>query len=143
MDQQPETQQEQPKLQHNYKLKYELTTDVGSFTADQIKAENKGGTDALFLISMLYPEDGSFSMSFFSKDGRNGGQALPDTEMFKAWLLMGHKLSEREGLDDFRRGLASFPFISFVNAVTDSISRAEGEAGQVEKDEPKEEIKEE
>lgn len=70
-----------------YKIKYDLPHEVGNFTGEEIKKEGKGGTDAFIFVSMLYPEDGSFSMRLLTKDGRTNDE-LDANEIWKVWSML-------------------------------------------------------
>ena len=62
-------------MAHGYRVKYKLEPEAGNFTAEECK-EAGGGCDALVLISMLFPEHGSYSQMTISFDGRNDGTPL-------------------------------------------------------------------
>lgn len=94
---------------HKYKLKYKFENICGEFTAEEIKAAEMGGTDALLVFSCIFPEDGSLSVSHFSFDGRKGGQEMTPREVFKLWMMLGRSLSENPGLSEACQELASFP----------------------------------
>lgn len=122
---------DQPRLKkgqlppHDYRLMYSLPDPkAGHFKQKEIVDAGMGGTDAYIYHSLLYPPDGSFSQYFDSFDGRNGGKALPDEEMFKVWMMMGQALSDPDrpgnknpedkgSLDPYRRLLAGLPFRMF------------------------------
>lgn len=89
---------------HKYKVRYDIEMKVGEFTKDELMAENKSGTDALLYFSLLYPEDGSFSLLFNSIDGRTGKE-LDSNELFKVWSMLGHSLSNSKTLSEGKREL--------------------------------------
>lgn len=90
---------------YKYHLKYKLVTECGQFTREQIE---DGGTDALILISCLYPPDGSYSQHVVTMDGRTEAP-VTSMDLFKAWLLLGAHLADKEDLDPTRRELAGAP----------------------------------
>lgn len=90
---------------HIYRLKYKLETECGQFTSEQIE---DGGADALILISCLYPAGGSYSQAVVSMDGRTGNP-VTSKDLFKAWLMLGAALGDKEDLDYYRRELAKAP----------------------------------
>lgn len=96
------------KKQHVYKLKYDIETECGEFSAEELKEEGVGGTDAFVFISMINPADGSYSQTFFSKDGRTDKE-VDSASLFKAWMLVGSALAKRDDLSAERRALAGFP----------------------------------
>ncbi len=89
---------------HTYRLKYDLQCETGEFTVDECK-EFGGGTDALAVISLLFPKDGSCSMEIRSIDGRNPGTPLSAKELFSAWLLFAAMLAKNKELDQSRRAV--------------------------------------
>lgn len=98
--------------EHRYRLKYKLETEAGSFTREQIE---DGGTDALMLISCLHPEDGSYSQTFRTMDGRTDKPMAPK-DIFKAWMMLGAALAQKEDLDEGRRVLAETVIAILFNA---------------------------
>lgn len=88
---------------HLYKIKYGLDFKVGRFTKEEISEEQRGGTDALIFVSLLFPENGSYSQNHFSIDGRNEGKDLPDEDLFKFWALLCHSLAKSETLSEDKR----------------------------------------
>jgi hypothetical protein len=105
---------------HRYRLRYTFNIEPGSFTKEEVQAlgENAGGTDAFVFISMLYPEDGSYSQRLVSVDGRNEGHRVSDKDLFKACLMMFSHLSESKTLDEGRRGFASDVWNAFTDMMT-------------------------
>ncbi len=94
---------------HLYRLLYWLDLEPGSFTKEEAAAApprtivKAGATDALSVLSMLYPKDGSYSQAEFTIDGRNEGRPLSAKEAWKAWLVQGLALAENPELDEGRR----------------------------------------
>lgn len=82
-----------------YKVKYHLEPEAGEFTKAQCE-ETGGGCDALVLVSMLFPDDGSYSQRVVSFDGRNGGDQISEEDLFKVWSLIAYELSQN---DEFRK----------------------------------------
>lgn len=92
---------------HKYKLKYKVDYERGEFTSEQIKAHpNNGGTDAIIVHSLIFPEDGSLSHNFYSIDGRTS-DALGDTDTFKAWSMMAFALKDRSDLPAWQREIVT------------------------------------
>lgn len=104
-------------MQHKYKLKYDINTESGEFSVKELKMAKVGGTDALIIISMLFPEGGSYSQDFFAIDGKNNGKDISSLDYFKAWMLMGVALAKRTDLDDMRRAIASAPMHDFLKLI--------------------------
>src|SRR3989304_1572937 len=79
--------------EHLYRLIYSVKVQDPRLTKDEVPP-GYGATDALLGVSVLYPEDGSLSVLFFSLDGRTGG-VLEDKEWFKIWALLTKRLPRR------------------------------------------------
>ena len=90
-------------MSEGYKLRWDLKFDCGEFSKEELG--ESGGTDALVIGSLLYPEDGSFSATWFSCDGRDEGKPLDDQEIFKFWAMMAYSLSESKTLGEGHRAL--------------------------------------
>lgn len=103
-------------MSHKYKIRYKLEPEVGEFSADEC-GQAGGGTDAYIFFSLIYPEDGSFSMNFFPKDGRNDGKELDDNEIFKVWSLLASRLARSETLDEGKKTFAEAVFDTFRKSV--------------------------
>lgn len=99
-----------------YKIKYDIPNEVGNFTKEEILKEGKGGTDAFMFISMLYPEDGSFSMKLLTKDGRTNDDLDP-AEIWKVWSMMARQLAEMEELSPGKRELCGAVFKTIQQAI--------------------------
>lgn len=108
---------------HKYKLKYKLDMDAGEFSKEDLTNDpsDVGGTDALILFSLLYPEDGSFSSLMITKDGRSGEVTeLDDNEVFKVWSMLAHRLAESKTLSKNKKEFASQVFEIHREAVLGS-----------------------
>ena len=77
------------------------------FTREQLEEANMGGSNAGMFISILLPEDGSYSQATASLNGITG-ERLSAKDEWKAWAMLGLALSEREDLDENRRELCDF-----------------------------------
>lgn len=90
----------------SYKLKYKIDYEPGDFTFEEIKKDKlNGGTDAIIVHSLIFPEDGSLSHNFYSVDGRNPGQPLGSIDTFKAWSMMAFALKDRDDLHEWQRAI--------------------------------------
>ncbi len=98
--------------QHKYKIRYEFNKDVGEFTKEEIEKFGCGGTDAYVFFSILYPEDGSYSQTHVSLDGRTG-EPLDRNELFKLWLTLSSLLKNSEELPEWKRIIAESAFDLF------------------------------
>jgi hypothetical protein len=79
-----------------YRVKYRVDElEAGNFTKAEC-LEAGGGCDALVLISMLFPEDGSYSQQVVSFDGRAGGDPISDSDLWKVWAMIAAQLAQNE-----------------------------------------------
>jgi len=87
-----------------YKLKYTLSVDCNNgegFDKATIMNENEknpeiGACDSLIFISIVKPEDGSFSMDWFSWDVKDNEPCpISNLDLFKVWSLLARQVSER------------------------------------------------
>lgn len=98
--------------QQTYPLGYTVKRFDPPKTKAQLAAigdDDLGACDALVVMSILYPDDGSYSMLPLSRDGRTGGR-LASREIFKAWMMLAKHVAEMTDLDDARRSLAGGAF---------------------------------
>jgi len=94
-------------MQHPYRLSYDISahpTGITKSEADTTIPE-RGLSDAMIIISMVYPLDGSLSTAVMSKDGRTD-QPLDDIEIFKAWTMLAAGLASSPTLGEGKRLLA-------------------------------------
>lgn len=99
-------------MSRKYKLKYLLDMKAGEFTKDELKPD-EGATDALLIASILYPEDGSLSVHFVSRDGRAGNTdlcELADIEWFMVWSMLTARLARSETLSPQKKELCNEVF---------------------------------
>ena len=89
-------------MSHNYKIKYKFEPQTGNFSKEEIKSSKLGGCDAFVFISLIYSENGSFSMQTHDLDGRSGKE-LHVEELFKVWMLLGNALSDDDNLGGGRK----------------------------------------
>lgn len=91
--------------QRLYKVLYQVTHKPEGVKGNDVPI-GMGAADAIFMASILYPEDGTLSMLFLSKDGRTG-EELDDHEWFKVWMLLAPRLAASERLDAGKRALCA------------------------------------
>lgn len=94
-----------------YPITYELTQQDPPLTKEEVRelGRNVGAADALIVLSIIFPEDGSYSMQPASIDGRTGS-GLSAKEIFKAWLMLTAWIGQLPDLDDLRREMAKHTF---------------------------------
>lgn len=110
------------KMSHKYKTKYKLETEFGEFTAEEIRKEGNGGCDAYIFFSLIFPEDGSYSQTFFSFDGRNEGKALEANDLWKVWAMMSKNLMDRKkDLPEWKYIIAEATFEMIREIITSCI----------------------
>jgi hypothetical protein len=101
---------------YTYHVSYSMEVHPEGISKEELQAKNRGGSDALFVVSILYPPDGSYSAMIRSVDGRTG-EEMTDKEFFKLWALLAHRLGKSETLDEGRRGFAATTFAAFCESV--------------------------
>jgi hypothetical protein len=72
--------------------------------------EPVGSCDAALLCSMIYHEDGAFSVYFIGVDGREEGEIkenLEDNEWFKVWAMLANRLAESKTLEQRKKSLCA------------------------------------
>lgn len=94
--------------EHRYRLVFKLDCEypeggMPNREAKLLPKQGKGATDALIVFSLLYPEDGSFSTFFWSHDGRNGGEELDDSEIWKVWMMLTSRLANSKTLKGWKK----------------------------------------
>jgi len=78
--------------------------------------DGSGATDALIMLSCLYPPDGSFSLQILSLDGRTAAP-VDDKELFKVWALMAKHLADSDTLGASRKDFAAMVFDQIKQAI--------------------------
>ena len=101
---------------YQYHLLYQLEPKPEGFTKAEVPS-GFGATDAMILLSCLYPPDGSFSLQIMSLDGRTRAP-VSDMELFKVWSMMAKRLSASETLEGSRKEFARQVFAQMVQAIT-------------------------
>ncbi len=96
-------------MEHKYKIKYDIKYEVGNFSKDDIKESGSGGIDDFVLFSIIYPEDGSYSQTHFSLDGRTG-EVLYRNELWKLWSTLSSLLAESDELPYWKRFISETAF---------------------------------
>lgn len=86
-----------------YHVTYKLESHPEGADASEIQP-GTGACHAVLIHSIIYPEDGSYSHLFVSLDGRTGKDLTPNEE-WKAWMMLGQTLLQREqGRDNLDPG---------------------------------------
>ena len=100
-------------MSHLYHLNYRLIPRPEGLDKTEarrlVEQEDLGSCDAAILFSIITPEDGSSSTAILSMDGKTG-ESLDDHELFKAWSIMAHQLSQSTELGEGRRALTEQVF---------------------------------
>lgn len=109
-------------MTHKYRLLYKMEVPPTPLAKEEVP-EGWSATDALLLVSMLYPDDGSFSSLIIPVDGRPGvplsdeRSVLDDDQMFKVWSLMAKRLSESKTLGAGKKDFARMVFDTIRAAI--------------------------
>jgi hypothetical protein len=85
-----------------YNLKYSWDAVAGNFSKEDIKGEHDGLCDAMMVVSILFPEDGSYSQMIMSADGRTGKELSQD-DIFKVWQMIAFTLERNNGLEGWHK----------------------------------------
>lgn len=107
---------------YRYKLIYKVEKPEKPLTKHEVP-EGYAATDALLLVSILSPPDGSQSTLFIPVDGRNEGKlsdpggVMTDDEMFKVWSLLSKRLSESPTLTEGKRDFCRMVFETIRQAI--------------------------
>jgi hypothetical protein len=101
-----------------YHLSYYAQSHPEGVTAEFFHdSEHKlGGCDAVFIASLLYPPDGSYSCYFLGLDGRTDTE-LPDKEWFKVWMMLSKRLSVSETLPEGRKELCKITYEALTKLI--------------------------
>ena len=109
---------------HLYRLVYHVQPYPEGISRERIAKmqmeQDVGACDALLLVSILYPEDGSLSLQMVGCDGRTG-KTLDDLELFKVWTMLAKHLSESETLSGVKKEYAGRVFTDISNALQQAV----------------------
>lgn len=112
-------------MSHHYRMLYQINdAPPEGLSRDQIP-DGFGACDAMLLASIIYPEDGSLSVLFVSKDGRSGDD-LEDKEWFKVWALLSARLAKSETLGEGKRSLCKSVHLAIAEAIMGGRQNAKG-----------------
>ena len=89
-----------------YHLTYSVTPHPEGLTKEEIP-EGHGGTDAVLIISIILPEDGSISQATMSLNGKTR-EPLTVEDEWKAWFMLGAALENRKDLKEWKREVCEF-----------------------------------
>ena len=87
-----------------YYLLYKIEPSKEGKTKAEIP-EGYSATHAIFMASIMYPEDGSYSVLFDSCNG--AGEQLDDNEWFKLWAMFTIRLSHSKEITGWKRAAVS------------------------------------
>lgn len=118
--------------EHHYRLSYDIKAHPAGLTPSEaeVTIPDHGLSDAMIIVSMIYPPDGSLSTAVMSKDGRTD-QPLDDIEIFKAWTMLAAGLAASSTLDEGKRMLAELVIGAVRAAVTGKPMPDPTEVGRV------------
>jgi hypothetical protein len=89
---------------HKYALRYGYTLEEKEDGYSKEEAiDDKGLTDCLLGISILLPEDGSYSQQICISAHGKEKRELTQKEIFKAWLMLGISLHDTGALGGWQR----------------------------------------
>ena len=93
----------------SYPISYDIQIHESGASPEWLDNAGRGGADAVVIWSMIYPDDGSFSLMPMSLDG-NSRQEVSDDELFKCWSMMAQQLSKSTQLSAGKRDLCRRAF---------------------------------
>lgn len=95
-----------------YKLKYSVEMKEDGYSAEDVLNDDEGLCDSIVIMSTIHHENGMYDQLNIGFDGR---QRKPfsdiddnDTALFKAWMILGFDLRDRQNLTGFKRDLVEF-----------------------------------
>jgi hypothetical protein len=104
--------------EHLYRVQYRLDAHPEGFTKEVAKKaveEGFGSCDRAVLFSIVDQPEGGTTTMVLSLDGKTG--PMDDGELFKAWSLLTHKLSQSRELGEGRRAFCEQTFEIIRKAV--------------------------
>ena len=102
-----------------YHTTYHVDAHTEGLTADEVPKDS-GACTAVIIGSLLYPPDGSYSAAFFTRDGRTDSE-LSDDELWKAWMMLAHRLAESGTLSEPKKALCRDVFEIIADAIRDAM----------------------
>jgi len=100
---------------YQYHLLYQLEPKPEGVTKDEVP-KGYGAADAAFILSCLYPPDGSFSLLVLSLDGRTS-EPLDDMQLFKVWTMLAKRIADSETLSPTRKAFGDLVFKQVCAAI--------------------------
>jgi hypothetical protein len=91
---------------HRYPIRYKVDFKPAGWSRAEIGDD--GGCDKLFIISIMESPVTGRSEMVIGTDGN--GQPLDDTELFKTWVMMAHRLKDSPDLSEGGRTVAKLAF---------------------------------
>lgn len=90
---------------HKYQLRYEFESETRpeGYTKDELGS--KGGCDAFLGISIIKPEDGSYSQACVVNIDGAENRSLTQEEIFKIWMMLGLSLYDQGKLEGWKHQL--------------------------------------
>lgn len=92
---------------HRYRLTYDVQPQPKGLLKEEVP-KGKSAADAIMMASIIYPEDGSLSVLFISRDGRPEAapsHELAPHEIFKIWGMLASRLANNPALAAGQRAL--------------------------------------
>jgi hypothetical protein len=99
-----------------YPLTYDIRPEDPPLPRSKVEELNRSACDAIVLLSMIYPPDGSFSLLVESLDGRTG-EEVSDNELWKVWTMLATRLAKSKTLSTNKREVAQLLWETVCSAV--------------------------
>ena len=100
-------------MSYKYALKYKVETENRPEGYLKEDAGSDGLTDAFLGISILMPDDGSYSQAITIRENAKKNRLMTQEDIFKVWMMLGMSLSDKNELKGWKK--------LFVQAHTKSV----------------------
>ena len=110
--------------ERKYPLTYEVQTHPEGITAEEVD-EEEGACDAIIVMPLSFPEDGSYSWDLITAAGKEAGKELEGDEIWKAWLMLTKHLSIRKDLREGKSQICESIFNQVSALLTQTPSKPE------------------
>ena len=104
---------------HNYKIRYDIDIENKPEGYSKEEADDKGLTDGLLVISVLFPDDGGYSQQVVAACNGKENRPFTQDEVFKIWMMLGLSLHDTGQLTGWRKEAAH----GFADAIRGLMNR--------------------
>ncbi len=111
------------KEENGYRITYSIWAHPDGVPKAEVP-DDRGACDALVMVSILLPGDGSYQQAITTMNGFTGKDLDPD-DLWKVWAVMSQQLAESDGVTESRKMLCRLVH----EAVTAEANANEGKNG--------------